>query len=54
MSFQWSHKTLYSPEVFMMRQAQTSGDWDPDFQDQEKIRDTEPAFRDILYNLLVL
>ena len=54
MSFQWFHKTLYSPEVFMMRPAQTSGDWDPDFQDQENFRDTEPAFRDILYNLLVL
>ena len=46
-----SHKTLYNPEVFMMRPEQTSEDWEPDFQDQGNISDTEPAFRDILYNL---
>ena len=38
----------------MMRPVQTSEDWDPDFQDQGNISDTEPAFRDILYNFCFL
>ena len=40
-----SNKTLYNPEVFMMRPEQTSEDWEPDFQDQGNISDTDPAFR---------